>query len=372
MFSRIAILLPIFVLPTMLVAAETFSSGQPAIAWTAEQVSRTAAANSTSANLLDSERSAVLASISRDDPKQCAQAALLQNVQRNFVCYERSRSAAQALTLYYQLIHLESQQRLLDDADQTLSQLLRMADKADELGLKDGNQSALDKRRLQVHDQRAEADGGNAKLRIGLGELLGRPFHQMVDAEFVDAASDDIRQSFSVDQWIAIALSDRCDIKAIETLCSSLNENSLPAARQLLGSLQPGLGLAIALASRQPLLASLHSDDRAAAELCHRREQCARLLAARRAQVESQVRIAFIDHQTALSRLDIARQIAEIDLQQTAQSLKAIELDQAKPGAELLAKLEHLQTQGQVLERQSARAVAYVKLLEAAGAIIGQ
>ncbi|MGV3483773.1 MAG: hypothetical protein ACO1RT_05095, partial [Planctomycetaceae bacterium] len=329
MFRRIAMLLPIFALPLSATAADAYPAAatQPSITaelgidaqgqWTAERVAQIAAVNSAAANLIESERSAISSSISRDDPKQCAQVALMQNVQRELACYERSRSVAQALTSFYQLVHLERQQLLLDQARGTMDQLLRMADKADELELEDGNRFELDKRALQLADQQAEAAGANAKLRIALAQWLGRPFDEMATAAFVDdpaAATNDAADQ-SVEQWVSIAMSRRCDLSAIQTLCRSLSADSLPAARQLFGALQPGLGLAVALAARKPLLVALHEDDRTGAELCQRRQQCLQLQAARQSQIETQVRLAYVDRQTAATRVPFARQIADIQSQ---------------------------------------------------------
>ena len=122
--------------------------------------------------------------------------------------------------------------------------------------------------------------------------------------------------------------------------------------------------------SGETLLAALHQDNNSAAELCQRREQCEQLRTERQSQIEIQVRLAFIDQNTAIARLSIAQQQAEQVSQLTRQSVIAIELDQAKPGTDLLAKLEQLQAQGRVIERQTALSLAAVKLRESMGTTI--
>ena len=50
-------------------------------------------------------------------------------------------------------------------------------------------------------------------------------------------------------------------------------------------------------------------------------------------------------------------------------SIKAIELEKAMPGADLIAELAKLRSQGRVVELETAIAVADVKLAEATGTI---
>jgi len=114
----------------------------------------------------------------------------------------------------------------------------------------------------------------------------------------------------------------------------------------------------------------LHHDDDSTAELCRRRQQCARLLDERRGQAEAQIRVAYIERQTAMARLEVAKQQLEIDDQIVKRSLKAVELEKALPGAELITELARLKSQGRVVELETAIAVADVKLAEATGTIL--
>jgi len=376
MFKHFALLLSTIAYSAMLLANEStqlvsqdcqiLSSGS--VGWTATQVAEMASANSSAANLLQSERSSLSASVDREDRQQCAQLALLQRVIDDLACHERARAAAQTLTIYYQVVGLERQKLLLDDAYVAADQLLRFANKADELEIEDGNRFEIDKQRLQIADQKLESAGTNAKLRIALGELIGKPY-SVVATIYLSSRYQQPSETQSVDEAIITGLARRCDIQAIEQLCRSLSADALPAMRQLLGSLQPGLGLAIALTSRKPLLNLLHHDNDSTAELCRRRQQCARLLDERRGQAEAQIRVAYIERQTAMARLEVAKQQLEIDDQLVKRSLKAVELEKAFPGAELVAELARLKSQGRVVELETAIAVADVKLTEATGTI---
>ncbi len=329
-----------------------------------------AASNSIAANLVDSEELAISASADRNDRRSCLQDAVSRSVNRKLACHERERSAAQALVLYFQLLGLLKQRELLEQATLIAERLLQMAKKADELELKDGDVFELDKQRLSLLDQQEEADLGILKLRLSLAELVDNPCTE--DCLFVTSEGP-IAQGFDGDYAAALttAYASRCDLQALDTLCRSLNEDTLPIVRQLLGSLQPGLGLSLLLATRKPLLA-LHSDDRSDAELCQRRKQCQQLRQTRQGQIETQVRIAIAERDSSLARLTIAEQRSHIDSEIVNQRKKAIELDQAIAGADLIAELEHLRARGRVIERETAVAVAKVRLQEAIGTVLDE
>lgn len=337
--------------------------------WTDREVARWAGISSAAANLLETERAAVWGAIDRDDRAQCAQAAMVQTFTRDLACHERQRSTSLALTTFHQLIGLQRQHALLVDATTTLEQLLRFADKATELDIKDGDRFELDKRRLRVADQQAETSGGIIKLQIALSHLVGKTFDETRLATYVHSSTATNDPLVLADQF-AIARANRCDLKGIESLCRSLTTDTLPMARQWLTALQPGLGVAIALAARKPILAALHSsDDRSIAELCKRREQCTQLRDERQRQIESEVHVAFVEHQTAITRQEIAQEQLRLTSTAMDQVLTAIELEQASPGADLLAKLEQLESQGRLIDREVAVAVARVKLDETIGVI---
>lgn len=335
----------------------------------ASQVAALAAAGSSTANLLASERSAFASSIDREDRQQCVQLALVQSITRDLECHERQRAAAQALTAFHQLRGLDEQQLLLDEAYADTEKLIRLAKKADELEINEGNRFELDKQRLQIADQQAEASGGAAKLRVLLGQLTAKSHEEVEAARLL--APESFESSWTLEQALPIGLANRCDLKAIHSLCQGLNADSLPLARQVISALQPGLGLAAVVASRRPLLAAIHSSDNAsAAELCQRREQCAKLRQERESQVRAEIHVAVIDRDTAKKRLQIATEQRDIDEQLVKQSVMAIELDQATPGADIVATLTLLKSKGRVVQQQMALYVAEVKLREAMGLVL--
>jgi len=334
--------------------------------WATNTVAAWASQNSVAANLIESERSATLVSIDREDRSQCSQAAMVQSITRDLECHERRRSAAQALTIVRQISGLQQQAVLLEEATKTLEQLLRFADKATELDIKDGNRFELDKKRLQVVDQQAVVSGAISKLQIALSQLISKSYDETSRAT-IDPPAVALEVSGSLSDQLTVAKANRCDLKAIDSLCRQLSTDTLPIARQWMSALQPGLGFAIA--SRKVLLASWHGSDHAASELCKRREQCNQLRSDRQRQIESEVHLAFIDYQTTTKQAEVAAEQLKLTTQSVQQVLQAIELDKAKPGSDLLAKLEQLEAQGRLIERQTAVDVAIVKLKEVSGTI---
>ncbi len=337
-----------------------------------QTVGRLAAANSAAAHLLQSERTAFAAAVVRSDRSQCRQLNLVDNVTRDLACHERQRAAAQAQTLFVQLDAAKQQSTLLDQSDAVAAKVLRLATKAEELELQNGDRfgadrAGIEKQRLTIADQQAELAVAMLKLRLSLSDLIGDPSHHFLNPTALSRS--DPLASLAVDECVAVALVRRCDLKAIESLCGSLNADTLPLVKQSLALLQPGIGLTLAIAARRSLI-SLHTDDTSAAEICHRREQCQTLQHEQRSQIERQVRVAFAERGTALVRLEIARQQLAIDDSSLGQVRKEIPLDQAKPGSDLIAEIEQLRSAGLVVLRKAALGTAEISLREATGTVL--
>ena len=77
-------------------ADSTADTDGSALAWTLEQVAHMAAVHSPTANLLESERSAVACGLDRDSGEDCARVGLIQAVYREMVEHQRTRAAADA------------------------------------------------------------------------------------------------------------------------------------------------------------------------------------------------------------------------------------------------------------------------------------
>ncbi len=348
--------------------------------WDRVTIREAASARSGIANLLDQERRALGASLDRGNRQQCAQVGLMQAVLGALAIHQRSASAAEALVLVAQLEGLREQTLLLREAQAVTDDLRDMAQRADELGLQDGNPVQWQRRGLTLTDQLAQATAAAAKARIRLAELTGWSGRNHYGAPSQGIAMDDITaMPFSqvaadadppiptAEQARAIALDRRADLRAIGILCASLTGDSLPAGRQLLAAQQPGLGLTAALAVK-PLLA-LHSssDD---ADLCHRRDQCGTLRQIRSEQIEAEVERALIDLELAYQRHALAVTDDELSATLLSEREKAVELDKAPVGSDKLSRLERLESTGERIAREVDRQIAWIKLRETMGTVM--
>lgn len=344
------------------------SHGEPRPTWTAQQVRDWAAAESPAANLLEAEWRAVGSLFDRNDMVECTQARLIQSVLRPLAAHQRNLSAAEALRVYYRIVGIEQQRTVLSPAIETLDGLIDLADRAEELELPDGNPNALRRRQLELQSQDIEARFGIKQLRVQLAELTGRPRSEALTAELVDPLvvpsslqepSDAVRD----------ALSNRQDLRAIETLCRQINSNTLPAVRQLFAGLQPGLGMAAASTSGGKFsLLSLHASQPDVGDLACRRQQCYLLQERRRSQVESEVYVAAFDLAGLVERIELARQRAELAETAFRESERAVELDQMPLGTDRQRQLEWLEIRGEYVQRLMDTVLADVQLREARGA----
>ena len=335
-------------------------------AWTDSDITQWARDHSPLAKLREAEAAATVASIDRDDRSQCAQANLMQRVLSDLACYERHEAAAAALKNAAQIRALEQQRDLINQSLTTFDELILLADKAERLELHEGNPLSLRRERLTVEDQLEQVEAGIAKSRILLAQQLGKPLAE-AEVTALDGVTLPLVYATREDAYQA-ALDHRCDLRAIRQVCGSLNLDTLPAARQALAMLQPGMGLSVSSVARKALLASLHAPSPSNAELCRRREECQTLQAMREQQVQTELYAAWVEVQSNQHRLRIAQKRLEISQQLQRQSVEAIELDQGVPGSDLQALLEEQQAAVQLVERQNQLTTSIVELYGIIGA----
>lgn len=334
--------------------------------WTAQQVRDWAAAKSSIANLLDAESRAVGSNFDRDDAAECNQVRLLQSVLRPLATHQRNVSAAEALRVYYRIVGIERQRSILAPATDVLGELIDLAERAEELGLPDGDPNALRRQQLELRIRDTEADFGVRQLRVQLAQLIGRPREEALAAELIgplevpgplqepeDAAAD--------------ALANRQDLRAIETLCRQINSMTLAAVRQLFAGLQPGLGMVASAAAGKISLLSLHGSKPENGDLACRRRQCYLLQEERRSQIESEAYAAALDLEGLTRRVELADQ--RVALAETAfqESERAVELDQMPLGSDKQRQLEWLEIRGEYVQLLMDTALADVQLREVRG-----
>lgn len=340
------------------------------LAWEADEVALWAARNSPTANLLDAERSALGQNLDCKKEDQLAQIGLLQAVSRELALHSRQESAADALDVYYQAQSTMLQMEILRQAAPRLDALESLAAKAETLEIPDGDVDELADRRMGMEDRWFQADLGLQRLRNQLAHLVDQKQQvaqsAMLVTNFPNSDSIDLQPEIHISE----ALTHRRDLKAIETLCRCTNSKTLPAARQLLGALVPGLGLQAATATGGcSLLGGRKDDDE---DLACRKAQCQKMAQARRDQITAQVRDALLQLQEANSRLEVSRRRAELRKRMAEQAKRAIEFEQGTVGSDELAELESLEQQADVISREFAVAKAIVALNRAKGTTIQQ
>ncbi|WP_164102146.1 TolC family protein [Candidatus Laterigemmans baculatus] len=371
-----ALLLAIF-------AASPSTAGEATVAehWSADQVGQMASAHAPAARVFESERRAIACGIDRDDPAVCAQVALVQSIYASLAAHERNNAAAEALTAYWQIVAVNRQLQTLDQAAPLLDSLEELAETAERLELPSGvregargeDRDGLAERRLELEDRWFEADFARQRLRNQLAALLGTSPTRARTATLSDPLSDflpaaDETSPWDVEREIAVALANRSDLEALETLCRCTTAESLPAARELLGTLSPGVGLALAAApSGGRLLAVLHAPRPSPADLACRRTQCRELVERRREQIRFEVRDAVLEIEAATARADVARRRLALAQEAASRAARATELDQQPPGSETTAELKVLERRGELVEKQLAIAEARVQLRKVQG-----
>ncbi len=342
--------------------------GEP-IFWSADQVGSWAADHSPRAAMIETERNAIACGLNRRDARQCAQVGLIQATLAHVARHERNRSAADALETYFRAAGLQQQREQLLAAAITLDALVSQANRAAEVGLPGADPDQLLQQRLELQDQITQVKFGAQKLRLSLAWITGQQETESLAAELSDQPLGETGIGGGSDP-IAIAMAHRHDLKAAETLCRCMSADSLPAAKSMLGVLQPGIGLASAAVSPAALLGMICRKGKAGSDLGCRRQQCRQLQTSIREQIRSEVLIAQIDLQEASERLKLASdrsQLAQLQLQRTEAS---IAIDEANVGADRLAKLRLLERQGEMTSRWIDHAVAEVRLREAQGIVV--
>lgn len=338
-------------------------------AWTAAEVARAAAEHAPAARLLESERTASACGLDRDDPEACARAGLIQAIYGDLAEHQRNEAAADAMAAYWRAVAVRDQIQLLHQAEPLIDTLEALAEAAARLEIADGNLDQLDDQRLQIEDRLIEGRFSLLRIRHQIAALIGSSSEQAEAARLDEPLGGQRTPELDVERQIEIAFSHRSDLRALETLCRCMNGNSLPAARDLLGTFSPGLGVASAAvtAARGSRLLTLHAPRPSIGDLACRRAQCSELVAARREQVQAEVRDAVLQVEEAIARVDVARRRAELADAVAERARRATEIEQQPPGTSEQSQLVALERQAELIERQQRLAVALVELQRAQG-----
>ena len=336
--------------------------------WSADQVRLWAVQGSTVANLLDAERVALGCQVQRGDSQQCAQIGLWQAVLRELAREDRNKSGGEAVSVYWRIVGLESQLNLLQQAEAELDDLAELSRAAESLSLPDGESEDLRYQQLELEDKRIQAEFALRKLRHLLAEKTKQPAEVAESAALTDTLG---LKSMGADmaEAIAEAEANRGSLRAIRTLCRCMNENTLPAARQMLSILRPGIGISLAKSSK-PFFSLLSIHDRRSNEsrdLCSRRRQCWQLGQDTADMIRVQVVQARIDLDLAIARHELAEETASLARQNVDVKTMEVDLDQSPVGSDKLARLDALNADSEAIQRAVDSAVAEVALQQAMG-----
>ena len=334
----------------------------------ADETQCLAAANSKLANLVELERQAV-ARAAGCVKKTAELAALEQQLLCLRAIHERNQAAAQALEAFYKLAEVRGNSPTLTDS---LGLLARMQDdlrKVKEEGLKvTADRTALDRKRLELLDQRAQLDLADAQLSEQLRGLIGlqpgEPTRLVPQADLVVTV-----EPIDVDVAISIGLTTRADLAALRLLQEELDTQTLPAARRGLSQTDPALG--VPAPTIGPLLKILHVDT-SSSELQIRRTQLTELLDSRQQQVASEIRLAAAEIQTRLRQAAIAGETLQ-SWQARVSDLTALrDVGSATPLEIQSAQLEVAAAHASLLKQAIGWRIAQVKLKQAQGLLAAE
>ena len=342
--------------PSSLAASSLAASASPVPAYTLAEVRAAAYAFSPEGNLLEGEAQAVACNVDPDDEQSRCSAALISSVLREVAIGRRADDAALAAKAYHRLVAAEAGWLVAQEALLVQDQLIELAEQAERLELPDGDVRELQQQRLQLQDTAEQQRFARLKLRQELARLTGWPESEVAVAVLVDSLPE-AGSPIDAAEAVAAASAQRHDLQAVANLCQGMNRCSLPAARQLLGALSPGVGLSLGTVARSRLLACLH-DDRSDNDLAARRRQCRQLYTALDRTIRNETLQAVLDVRLAQARFELVTQQIELVRTRLEETKAQIQLDQAQPGSDHLVELQLQSLLGTRLERQLDLAVA--------------
>lgn len=333
--------------------------------WSADSIRRDAASTSVKARMIEAERQSIACSFDRNDKSACAQAMLIHAVLGDLAAAERNKSAGEALRLYCRAVGADRQLKVIEAAEATLGELITVAKRARELEIPDGDQDDLNQQRLSLQIQATQLRSSRQMVRYRLSRLTGRSAAQAMSATLPDFSG--IFESVSdPDAAVTTALSDRAELRAVNTLCGSMTTSSLPAGRSMLGVLQPGLGLITSSMPRFSLLCGLQHKDQGS-DLNRRREQCGQLRQVTEESIRDEVFLAYLSDRDHARRSELHQQKHAAALETRARHGAAVRIGQMRYGSEQLATIKALEIEGKMIEQQVESNVAGIVLQQAMG-----
>lgn len=350
------------------VLAQVAADGTVAISL--EEAICLAARNSQLAEVIDEERH--LLQCQSDD---ACQTAAIDMVLQGEALEQRNKAAGAAGELFLNLVQVSMQLDLIDQSQQHLADLETRINAADDAGFATAQgRNEVEKGRLKVKRLQSEIDSVLQQLTFQLNLLLSpdensmivfRPVYQLNPT----APLTDLKSS------IAIAEANRPGILAAQSAIAS--GGSLNASYQLLKLMDNRLGVKLDSKPlrkqllRQQLIENLRLAEQPDPTAAHRRQQAAKIVAARKREAAVETGKAILDMQTAFEKLTLIQE----DIDRLKRQAKVIEASK-----EIDAKDVYLRENENWVELQQAKsdrvsaAIEYesakVRLQQAQGTLI--
>lgn len=332
--------------------------------YTLHDVTQWAYDHSPAAALIESESAAVVRGIDTSNADGCCAARLIQNVLREVALARRNDSATEAATAYHKLVAATQAVALAEEAIAIQDKLIALAAEAERLDIPDANPLKLRQSRLDLVDVKTEQSFNGLKLRQELSRLTGRSESEVATAVMAESLPTEAPSMIAGDA-VATALIQRNDLRAAQILCRDLKRCNLDAARLLLGTISPGVGLSLATAATGIL--KCLKDDNTDNDLNARRCQCQEIQKSLQSVIRNETLQAVLDVRNAGARLNIVDEQILLASERLDDTRGKIQIDDVTPGSDFIVELEIYQLRGDRLTLQKDLAVAMDKLNHAQG-----
>lgn len=337
-----------------------------AITYTFHDVTQWAYDHSPAAALIESEAAAIVRGIDTSDDNGCCAARLIQDVLQEVALARRSDSANEAAIVFHQLVAATQAVIYAEEAIAVQDKLIALAAEAERLDIQDANPLKLRQTRLDLVDAKTEQSFNGLKLRQELSRLTGRSEAEVASAEMGESLPTEAPSIVAADA-VATALSQRHDLRAVQILCRDLRRCNLDAARLLMGTISPGVGLSLATAATGIL--KCLKEDNTDNDFNARRCQCQSLQNSLKDVIRNETLQAVLDVRSAGARLKLVDEQLLLASARLDDTRGKVQLDVVTPGSDYIVELEIHQLRGDQLALQKDLAVAIDNLNHAQGNI---
>lgn len=324
-------------------------------------------------DLLSSERGTVKSFHSFFRPRE----AHRSSVERRMLYYAsqeaRNKSAGDALRLYWGLVEAEHSRPILRDSQAEAAATLADLDELLRRGLAvPVDAAALRSQNLALLDRGLELELTVRRLNEQLKPMLGLDTTDPNWRIWPEVELKFVVEEVDVETAVAEGMQLRPELRLLRMLSANLDQDTLPAARRALGSVNGALG-----ATTQKCCGCLGCLKQFLAQCCDcelpvRQRQIAQYRASQESAVAGEIREAYFAVATSAARVAVAEDTRKI----RATNLKNLEARQPTGGASAFevrrGRLDLLEAQQEVIKQLAAWETARVELREAQGKLVDE